>query len=671
MLQKILVSNRGEIAVRIMKTCRRMGIRTAAVYSDVDAQSLHRMQADESLHLGGAKSQESYLHMERILELAVSSHCDAIHPGYGFLSENAHFARLTREAGLVFIGPSPSAIATLGDKVASKNLAARAGVPVVPGSVQPLSRLEEAVSVAEQTGTPILLKPVHGGGGKGMRIVSRMEDLEKALTASQSEARKAFGNDEVFVERYIPNPRHVEVQVLADLHGNIIHLGERECSIQRRYQKIIEETPSTAVEDSLRREMGRMACALAREAGYTNAGTVEFILDRDGKFYFLEMNTRLQVEHPVTEMVTSLDLVELQIRIASGEPLPLRQQDVSFQGWAIEVRVCAEDPERAFLPSTGMITRYYEPRGPHLRVDSGIEAGSIVSTYYDSLLAKVIAWGREREEARTALIDGLNGYHIEGVNTNVTFAGAILTLPAFIEGNLSTGFIEEHFKDAQKKIKPPVTCLHYMALAATLVYHNRQNLVRDSLRPMAAQVGGASPSKPRYDYVVKGEEDAMELGLRQADPASRQWEVWVDGHLYHVTTPRFEFYRRRLKLEIDGKFHRFLLQYSGNFIRATFSGVSQTLEIYTPLEWKLTRYVPTPPEDRAMDNLLPCPMPGIIVDVQVHPGERVYKGQQLVIIESMKMESGVASPYDAVVEKVLVENGQNVETGDTLLIFKL
>ena len=355
-----------------------------------------------------------------------------------------------------------------------------------------------------------------------MRIVSRMEEMEKALSASQSEARKAFGNDQVFVERYLPNPRHVEVQVLADHHGNIIHLGERECSIQRRYQKIIEETPSTVVEDSLRREMGRMACALAREAGYTNAGTVEFILDRDGKFYFLEMNTRLQVEHPVTEMVTSLDLVELQIRIASGEPLPLKQQDVSFRGWAIEVRVCAEDPERGFLPSTGMITRYYEPRGPCIRVDSGIEAGSIVSSYYDSLLAKVVAWGNDREEARTALIDGLNGYHIEGVQTNVSFANAVLTHPAFVKGDLSTGFIEEHFQDGQAKIKPPAHYLHYMALAATLVYHNRQNLVRASLRPMAAQVGGVSPFKPRYEYVVKGGDDALELRLQQADPASRQ-----------------------------------------------------------------------------------------------------------------------------------------------------
>jgi len=670
MFEKILISNRGEIAVRIMKTCRRMGIRTAAVYSDVDAQSLHRLQADEALYLGGAKSQESYLRMERILELALSCHCEAIHPGYGFLSENADFARLTQEAGLVFIGPSSSAITTLGDKVASKNLALEAGVPVVPGSTLPLSGLEDVLSVAEQIGTPILLKPVHGGGGKGMRIVFRMDEVEKALSASQSEARKAFGNDQVFVERYLTNPRHVEVQVVADHHGNIIHLGERECSIQRRYQKIIEETPSTAVEDSLRREIGRMACALARKAGYTNAGTVEFILDRDGKFYFLEMNTRLQVEHPVTEMVTSLDLVELQIRIASGEPLPLKQQDVSFRGWAIEARICAEDPERGFLPSTGMITRYYEPRGPCIRVDSGIEAGSIISSYYDSLLAKVVAWGNDREEARSALIDGLNGYHIEGVQTNVSFANAVLTHPAFAKGDLSTGFIEEHFQDGQMKIKPPVRDLHYMALAATLVYHNRQNLVRASLRPMAAHVGGVSPFKPRYEYVVKGGDEALELKLQQADPASRDWDVWVDGHLYHVTTPRFEFYRRRLKLEIDGKFHRFLLQYSGNFIRATFSGIGRTFEIYTPLEWKLTRYVPTPLKGKAPDSILACPMPGIIVDVQVQAGERVHKGQQLVIIESMKMESGVASHDDAVVEKVLVQNGQTVDTGETLLIFK-
>ncbi len=670
MFEKILIANRGEIAVRIMRTCKRMGIRTVAVYSDADLQSVHRREADESLYLGGAKSSESYLVMERVLEQARSSRCQAVHPGYGFLSENDAFARMTAESGLVFVGPSPEAIATLGDKVASKNLAIRAGVPVVPGSVRPLTRLEEVLAAADEAGYPVLLKPVHGGGGKGMRIVGRREEMKEALAASQAETRKAFGDDQIFVERYIANPRHVEVQILADQHGNVLHLGERECSIQRRYQKIIEETPSMAVDDSMRQELGRLACSLAREAGYTNAGTVEFILDGKGNFYFMEMNTRLQVEHPVTEMVTSLDLVELQLRVACGEPLPLKQEEVDLRGWAIEVRVCAEDPPRGFLPSTGMITRYFAPRGPRVRVDSGVDAGSLVGAYYDSLLAKVAAWGENREEARETLVDALNGYHIEGVTTNVSFANAILNHPAFVEGDLSTAFIEEHFDGGRPKVEPSRLHLHHMALAATLVYHNRQNLVRASLRPMAAQVGGGSPSRAGYDYVVAGGEDAFELRLQPSEPASSEWAVWVEGRLYQVKTPRFEFYRRRLKLEIDGRFHRFILQYRGNFIWAAFCGIERTFEIYTPLEWKLKGFVPTPPEEALLDNVLYCPMPGLIVAVQVRDGERVHKGQPLVNIESMKMESGVSSPYDAVVEKVLVQEGQAVETGDALLEFR-
>ena len=670
MFDKILIANRGEIAVRIMRTCQRMGIRTVAVYSDADSRSMHRFMADEAFDLGRAPAQQSYLVKEKIIEAALSQRCQAIHPGYGFLAENSVFAEMTRDAGLVFIGPPASAISTLGDKLASKRLAVKVGMPVIPGPLRQLSDVKEVIAAADEIGYPILVKPVMGGGGKGMRVVGRREEVEKALAASQSETGKAFGDRQIFLERYLANPRHVEIQILADEHGQVIHLGERECSIQRRYQKIIEETPSTAVDDSLRQRMGKMACDLAREAGYTNAGTVEFVLDPEGKFYFLEMNTRLQVEHPITEKVTSLDLVELQLRIASGEKLPFRQDEVSFKGWAMEARVCAEDPARGYLPSTGIVTRYSAPRGQRIRVDSGIEAGSVVSTYYDSLLAKVIAWGQDREEARKALVQALNGFHIEGVSTNVHFANAILNHPAFVKGELSTGFLEEHFEGEKMKIRPPVRDLHYMVIAATLVYHNRQSLVRESLRPMAAHVGGPFVSKAWYDYMIKGEQDIFELRLRQEEASPRNWSIRVNGIDYQVVTPRFEFYRRRLKLEIEGEFHRFLLQTDGNFTRAAFNGITRTLEIYSPLEWKLTPYVPTPPA-KGPENVLPSPMPGMIVEIRVQEGDRVFKGQELVIIESMKMESGVAAPREAVVEKVMVRAGQAVDRGDALFIFRL
>jgi propionyl-CoA carboxylase alpha chain len=646
-----------------------MDIRTVAVYSEADSRSLHVLEADEAVLLGGAKSEESYLVKEKIIDAALKHNCQAIHPGYGFLSENPEFAEMVSLAGLVFIGPPASAIATLGDKIASKAMAIRTGLPIVPGHTGVLSDIEEILAIAEQIGYPILLKPVAGGGGKGMRIVTKKEELGYALEACKGETRKAFGDDKIFVERYIAHPRHVEIQIIADYYGNIIHLGERECSIQRRYQKIIEETPSMAVDDSLRQKMGKMACDLAREAGYSSVGTVEFILDTEQNFYFLEMNTRLQVEHPVTEMITSLDLVELQLLIAAGEPIPIRQEEVSMKGWAIEARICAEDPSRGFMPTTGMVTRYFAPRGKHIRVDSGIKAGSLVNIYYDPMLAKVAAWGETREDSRKLLVSALNGYHIEGIITNVHFTNAILNHPAFIRGELHTDFIEEHFEDGQMKIAPPQERLHYMALAVTLVYHNRQNLVRDSLKPMVAQVGGIPDSKTLNHYMVRGENDIFELRLEGVQ-TSRTWTIWVNKNQYQVITPEFAFYQRRLKLKINDESHRFHLQYHGNFIWAAYCGITRTFEIYSPREWKLAKYMPRS-KKMVLDNILRSPMPGLVVDIKVKKGERVYRGQELIIIEAMKMESGVASPCDGEVQDVMACIGQAVETGDTLLTFRL
>jgi propionyl-CoA carboxylase alpha chain len=665
---KILIANRGEIAIRIARTCRRLGIRTVAVYSEIDARSQHVQAADQAVCIGPAGSDQSYLAQDKIIAAALEHGCAAVHPGYGFLSENPVFAEKVAQAGLVFIGPSAAAIAALGDKVAAKALAVRAEVPVVPGSLKPAATLEEALAGAEGIGFPVLLKPAAGGGGKGMRIVASRDELADAMQAGRAETRKAFGDDRVFVEKFIPVARHVEIQIIGDRHGAVIHLGERECSLQRRYQKIVEESPSVAVDAELRQRMGACACRLALAAGYANAGTVEFILDPERRFYFLEMNTRLQVEHPVTELVTGLDLVELQLRMAAGEPLPLRQADVAWKGWAVEARICAEDPARGFLPATGMITRYSPAQGANIRLDSGVEAGSLVSVFYDSLLAKVIAWGETRQEAVDALVRALNGYHIEGLSTNVDFVNSVLTHPEFAAGNLSTAFIDTHFEKGLPKEPPPLERLHVMAMAATIVYHNRQQLTRQSLKPMAAQVGAAHALLDCNPYMVRCRQDVFEVCLRK-DPPPHEWTVTVDGMAYAVTTPEFEFYRRRLRLKIDGRSHMFRLYYQYSFFGVAFCGTARIFEVFAPREWELARHMPAP-RDQTPENALLCPMPGLVVDVRVKKGDRVYRGQDLISIESMKMESFVPSPCDGEVEEVLAVSGQAVETDDVLVRFR-
>ena len=588
MFDKVLIANRGEIAVRIMRTCKRMGIKTVALYSDADSRSLHRQMADEAVHIGGAPARDSYLDGEKIISAALSTGCKAVHPGYGFLSENARFVRSLQASGLVFIGPSADAIATMGDKIASKELAVKAGVPVIPGHVEALQDVDEAMTIAASIGYPVLLKPAAGGGGKGMRIVTAPEQMEEALAASRQETRKAFGDSRIFMERYIEQPRHVEIQVLADASDNMVFLGERECSIQRRYQKIIEESPSPAVEPELRQRMGKAACDLARKAGYVNAGTVEFVLDAKGGFYFLEMNTRLQVEHPVTEMVTGLDLVELQLRIAAGESLPIDQAGVTFNGWAMEARICAEDASKAFIPATGMITRYAEPRGSAVRVDSGVDTGSKIGVYYDSMLAKVICHGKDRESARTGLVEALNGYHVEGVVTNIDFVNSVLCHPAFAHGDLDTGFIERHFDGHTPLLPPDEQNMKLSALAAALIHHVRTMAVRESTKPMVSRIGGGKGAIDTHRYFVKSGSDEFDVRLEKA-PKGRLWTIGVDKDKMAVETPDFEFYRRRLKLSIDGRIHRFRLRVERSFFWISFCGITRLFEVYSPKERALPR----------------------------------------------------------------------------------
>lgn len=464
MFKKILIANRGEIAVRVINTAREMGIKTVAVYSDFDKYSLFSRKADEAYHIGASPAAESYLLADRIIEAAKKSGAEAIHPGYGFLSERAYFAKLCADNGIKFIGPTPHAIELLGSKTNAKNIAAKANVPTVPGTNHALVSVEEAKEVAEKIGYPVLIKASAGGGGKGMRVVHHSKDLEASMRMAQNEARSSFGDDSVFIEKYVLDPRHIEFQILADEHGNAVHLGELECSMQRRHQKIIEETPSVIMDEALRNEMGESAKRLVVESGYTNAGTVEFIVDNDNKFYFLEVNTRLQVEHPITEIRTGLDLVKEQIKIAYGEKLSFKQEDVKLNGAVIECRICAEDADNNFLPSIGKIEYMSKECGNGIREDSGIEQGDEISVYYDSMISKLISYGADRVTAIAKIKRALKGYKISGVKTNTNFLLSLLESDAFISGNYNTQYIEKHF---MKELKDTAATKD-MTLAASL-----------------------------------------------------------------------------------------------------------------------------------------------------------------------------------------------------------
>lgn len=474
-IASVLVANRGEIAVRIMRTCREMRIRTVGVYSDIDQDAMHLEYADEAYPIGAAPARESYLNGARIIEVARKAAVDAIHPGYGFLSENPAFAASVADAGIIFIGPSGEQIRRIGDKTSARRLAKAAEVPIVPGTLDPIASDEEAESLVDQIGYPVLLKAAGGGGGKGMRLVRSASELTSALRSSRSEALSAFGDGRIYVEKYIEHPRHVEFQVLADSAGNVIHLGERECTIQRRHQKVIEESPSVIVDDALRKRMSDAAVALIRKAGYQNAGTVEFIVDAHGQFYFLEVNARLQVEHPVTELRTGIDLVREQIRIAGGEQLRFRQEDVIYRGHAVEARVCAEDPENNFFPDTGTIVLLRSPGGFGIREDRGVEEGSEISTFYDSLLAKLIAWGETRDDALDRLRRALANYNIFGIRNNLRFCHWVIDHPSFRKGTFSTSFIDEHFRPG---VMAPVSP-ESLPLAAIAAFRHHLMLPQD------------------------------------------------------------------------------------------------------------------------------------------------------------------------------------------------
>jgi len=650
---RVLIANRGEIAARIMRTCRAMGIHTVAVYADPDRNAPFVRLADEAVYIGSPLSNSSFLAIDTIIEAARRTGADAIHPGYGFLAENADFAQACQDAGVTFIGPTPDAIRRMGSKIEAKKIMAAAGVPTIPGFGAAGLSDPDITGRARELGFPILIKASAGGGGKGMRIVHESGRLDAALAAARREAQHAFGDATLLIERYIESPRHIEIQLIGDAHDNLLHCFERECSIQRRYQKIIEEAPSPVVNDELRARMSAAALAVGRAINYQNAGTVEFVVDRDHRFYFLEVNTRLQVEHPVTEEVTGLDLVRLQILVAQGYPLPLRQNDLTINGHAIECRVYAEDPYNDFLPSTGTIVRWKEPQLPGIRYESGVVTGSEVTIYYDPMLAKVIAHAPTRREAAQKLAKALSEMRVYGVRTNIPLLVLILRHPEFLAGNLDTHFIDtrvpldRHSSEAQRfgdQVHATAAALWLQAQrrAAATLLHSIPSGWRNNPSQMQDIAFAANDALIRIGYRLH-ERHAIEIDIEGA-AHDAQIHDWGDAHIAMV---------------LDG-------------VRRTYSVIAHDdlLFVSSTLGSSELHEVPRFPEPQREEIFGGCraPMPGRILAVRVVDGQAVHKGETLIVLEAMKMEHEVHAPHDGIVRQLLAQEGQQVESGDILVV---
>jgi propionyl-CoA carboxylase alpha chain len=652
MFKKILVANRGEIACRVFRTAKRMGIATVAVYSDADARAPHVLMADESVRLGPAPAAESYLKAELILDAAKITGADAIHPGYGFLSERESFARACADAGIAFIGPPPNAIAAMGDKIESKKLAKEAGVNVVPGFLGEIADTDEACRIASDIGYPVMMKASAGGGGKGMRLAYSEKDVREGFEATKREGLASFGDDRVFIEKFIEQPRHIEIQVLGDQHGNIVYLGERECSIQRRHQKVVEEAPSPFVTPKMRRAMGEQAVALARAVGYYSAGTVELIVsgaDTTGEgFYFLEMNTRLQVEHPVTECVTGLDLVEQMIRVAAGEKLAFGQDEVTLTGWAIENRVYAEDPYRGFLPSTGRLVTYRPPaQGGGVRVDDGVREGGEVSMFYDPMIAKLVTYGQTRDEAADRQVQALDAFRIEGIGHNIDFLSAIMQHPRFRSGELTTGFIAEEYPDGFTGAPADEALLRKLAAVAAIAEVQRDRRARS----ISGQLGGQLSAAPDRVVIIDRREMHVHVGTER---------VVVDGHAievehgWHAGQPLFT-------AVIDGRpFASGIMRGPGGWM-LTAHGASHRVKVYSARIADLARHMieKVPPDT---SKLLLAPMPGLLTRLNVGVGDQVEAGQPLAVVEAMKMENILRAERAGTVKAV------NFAPGDSLVV---
>jgi propionyl-CoA carboxylase alpha chain len=660
MFKKILIANRGEIACRVIRTARQMGIATVAVYSDADKDAVHVNMADEAIRLGPAPSKDSYLRGDAIIEACRSSGAEALHPGYGFLSENAAFAEALDGAGIVFIGPGTKAITSMGDKITSKEIAAQAGVNVVPGFTGVIDSADHAVAVARDIGYPVMLKASAGGGGKGMRIVKDDEGCRDGFEQARNEARSSFGDDRVFAEKFIEEPRHIEIQVLADQDGNTIYLGERECSIQRRHQKVLEEAPSPFLDDATRRAMGEQACALARAVDYCSAGTVEFIVDAQRNFYFLEMNTRLQVEHPVTELVTGLDLVELMIRVAAGEQLPIEQSAVKLSGWALEARVYAEDPYREFLPSIGRLTRYQEPaHSRSVRVDTGIVEGSEVSMYYDPMIAKLVTHGDDRTQAIARMADALDSYFVRGVSHNIPFLNAIIRHPRFVEGRLSTNFIAEEYPDGFGGSGRDATATQqFVAMAGVLnwIKQNRTLALSDQLPGHECRM--------EADRVVIVDGTQYELSVK---PINGAYEIFLDNAVQRVEL-QWRPGQNLVPVKMNGVAMSFQVELDGIHYRLARGGDDIDALVVKPRAAQLMSHIPAKAKPDLSRYLL-SPMPGLLVKLAVEEGDRVQAGEELAVVEAMKMENSLRAVQDVTVAKILAQCGEGLSVDQPILEF--
>ncbi len=660
MFKKILIANRGEIACRVIKTCRRLGIRTVAVYSDADRDALHARMADEKVHVGAAPSAASYLVMERIIEACKQTGAEAVHPGYGFLSENAAFCEALEAAGIAFIGPAPHAITRMGDKITSKRLAQEAGVNTVPGHTGVIADADHAARVAAEIGYPVMLKASAGGGGKGMRIAWDAAECRDGFERASSEARSSFGDDRVFVEKYIEEPRHIEIQVLADTQGHCLYLGERECSIQRRHQKVIEEAPSPFLDPATRQAMGEQAVALARAVDYRSAGTVEFIVDKERNFYFLEMNTRLQVEHPVTELITGLDLVELMIRVAAGEALPLTQDEVELTGWAMETRVYAEDPFRDFMPSIGRLVRYLQPpESPHVRVDTGVNEGGEVSMFYDPMIAKLVTWGKDRSEAIGQMQEALDRYHIRGVDHNISFLNALMAHPRFQAGRLSTNFIAEEYPEGFRPADVPREDPAHAIVVAALAHRRYM----DRAACISGQVAGYE-RQVHDDWTVIVEGVTHHLHVR---PQADGYTVLYDDREFAVSC-NWRLGQPLFKAEIDGKPICFQVERDGIRYRLFHRGAEIDALVLAPDVCRLHGLMPekAPPD---LSRFLLSPMPGLLVKVSVSEGQEVKAGEELAVVEAMKMENVLRAQQDGVVSKIVADAGASLSVDQAIMEF--
>jgi len=675
MFKKILIANRGEIACRVIQTAKKLGIATVAVYSEADREARHVALADESVCIGPAPSRESYLVADKIIDACKQTGAQAIHPGYGFLSENEAFAKRVEDEGLVFIGPKHHSIAAMGDKIASKKLANEAKVNTIPGYNDAIDTPEQAVKIARDIGYPVMIKASAGGGGKGLRVAYDDKEAHEGFASCRNEARNSFGDDRVFIEKFVEEPRHIEIQVLGDAHGHIVYLHERECSIQRRHQKVIEEAPSPFISDETRRAMGEQAVALARAVKYQSAGTVEFVVGRDQSFYFLEMNTRLQVEHPVTECITGLDLVELMIRVAAGEKLPFTQDQIPKLGWAIECRINAEDPFRGFLPSTGRLVRYRPPattmeaagpmpEGGGVRVDTGVYEGGEIPMYYDSMIAKLIVHGADREDAIARMREALNGFVIRGISSNIPFQSALLAHPKFVSGDFNTGFIAEHYADGFKaEDVPHDDPMFLVALAAAA---NRRFLDR------AAGISGQVPGhgvrvRDAFEVLVKGEQGrnvhhAVELKMNGA------MVVDVGGQRYEIAKD-WKFGQIRATGTCNGRHFTAQIERDGVWLRIAHNGRAIQAMVLSPRAAELAKLMPykAPPDT---SKFLLSPMPGLLADVVVQVGQQVQAGERLAVIEAMKMENIMLATRDAVVAEVLANKGESLAVDQPILRFE-